>query len=217
MNLLPREKFQQLGAHALSDAELLAIFLQTGTKNKTVLQLASELLQQFGGLSELLHTKPRSLEKIIGMGTAKITILQATLELCQRYLREGIHQQPQIKCRDDLLKFITVQLKPEKVEVFACIFLDPNLSILHFQKIFYGTLTEVTVYPREIARIALEHNADSIILAHNHPHGKAIPSQADITLTKTIKQTMAMLDIATIDHIIIGKSSSFVFTEQGLL
>lgn len=211
----PREKLLTLGASALTDSELLAIFLQTGNKKKPVLQLAQELLEKFGSISNLLHASSEQMCDINGIGPAKCVMLKANLELAQRYLNDQATHRIAIKDAKTLENFLTLKLKQESREVFACLFLDPKLKLIKYDALFYGSLTQVSVHPREIARLALHYNADSIILAHNHPFGNADPSTADIALTEIIKSALGLLDIRVIDHIIIGESDAYSFALHG--
>lgn len=211
----PREKLLSLGASALTDSELLAIFLQTGNKQKTVLQLASQLLEHFGSINNLLHASHQQICKIKGIGTAKCVMLKANLELAQRYINEQATERIEIKTPDILKNFLNLRLKQESREVFSCLFLDPELKLIKYEELFFGTLNRVSVHPREIAKRALSYNASHIILAHNHPLGKAEPSEADISLTKIIKSALEPLEINVLDHIIIGEDETYFFSHWG--
>lgn len=211
----PREKLLSLGASALTDSELLAIFLQTGNKQKTVLQLASQLLEHFGSINNLLHASHQQICHIKGIGTAKCVMLKANLELAQRYINEQAAQRIEIKSPDILKSFLNLKLKQETREVFSCLFLDPGLKLIKYEELFFGTLNRVSVHPREIAKRALSHNASHIILAHNHPLGKAEPSEADISLTKIIQSALEPLEINVLDHIIIGEDETYFFSQWG--
>lgn len=213
----PREKLLSLGAKALTDSELLAIFLQTGNKQKTVLQLATELLNHFGSINKLLHASHQEICKINGIGTAKSVILKASLELAQRYIHEQASQRIEIKNPELLKNFLNLKLKQETREIFSCLFLDPQLKLIKYEELFFGSITYVSVHPREIAKRALSYNASHIILAHNHPLGKAEPSEADISLTKIIKSTLEPLEISVLDHIIVGESETYFFSAWGLI
>jgi len=216
-NERPREKLLTLGPQALTDSELLALFLQTGSKEKSVLEIARELLTKFPSFSELLNASTKELCATHGIGPAKCVILRAVLELSRRYLLEQAKTKTSITNPQSLIDYLNIQLRSEKREVFACLLLNPHLQLIHYEVLFQGTLTEVSVHPREIATLALHHYADSVILAHNHPQGSAKPSKADIDLTHTIKRALRLLEITVYDHVIIGEQDYFSFAQQGML
>ena len=216
-NERPREKLLQLGPSTLSDSELLALFLQTGSKEKSVMEIARELLTRFPSFNELFGASNQELCTAHGIGPAKCVILRAALELCKRYLLEQAKTKTSIKNPTSLIDYLQIQLKGEKREIFACLLLNPHLQLIHYEVLFQGTLTEVSVYPREIAKLALHHYADSVILSHNHPQGSAQPSQADIDLTTIIKKALITLEINLYDHVIIGEGEVFSFAQKGLL
>ena len=211
----PREKLLSLGANTLTDSELIAIFLQTGNKQQSVLQLANDLLVQFGSLNNLLHASHQQICAINGIGPAKCVMLKANLELAQRYMKEQASTRTKIKDSKTLENYLQLKLKQETREVFSCLFLDAQLKLIKYEELFFGTLTYVNVHPREIVKRALSYNASNIILAHNHPLGCAKPSDADIQLTKVIQATLEPLDIQVIDHIIIGENETYSFAQWG--
>lgn len=213
----PREKLLTFGPQALSNSELLALFLQTGSKEKSVMDISRELLSKFRNFSGLLNASTQELCAIHGIGPAKCVILRATLELSQRYLLEQAKAKTNISNPRRLIDYLSIQLREQTRELFACLLLNSQLELIHYEVLFKGTLTEVSIHPREIATLALQHHADSVILAHNHPQGQAKPSQADIDVTNTIQKALRLLDIAVHDHIIIAQEGYFSFAAQGIL
>lgn len=214
-NIRPREKLLAYGAQSLSDVELLAIFLNTGTRAKSVLVLARELLTRYNAFSALLHATNDELQSIHGIGEAKAVTLQAVLELCRRYLWEQASEQPITNTSVALKKYLQIRLKHKQRETFVCLLLNPQLRVIHYEELFYGTLTQVPVYPREIVKLALLHNAYAVVLGHNHPFGNARPSESDLMITQQIKLALNTIDIQLLDHIIIGQHEIYAFSEQG--
>lgn len=217
VDVRPREKLLAYGAGALSDAELLAIFLNTGTKEKPVLVLARELLTRYTTFAALLHATNEELQMINGIGSAKAVTLQAILELCRRYLWEQACEQPVTNTSLALKKYLQIRLKHKQRETFVCLLLNPQLRVIHYEELFHGTLTQVPVYPREIVKLALKHNAYAVVLGHNHPSGSSTPSAADLSITLQVKQALSTIDIELLDHIIIGQNGVYAFSEQGSL
>jgi len=213
----PREKLLAHGAQTLSNTELLALFLQTGTKEKSVIQVARDLTKRFGTLEKILHASDSELCQSPGVGKAKYVLLQAALELCKRYLWEQASEQNVIKNPEILQKYLQLRLKPQQREVLVCLFLGPNCNVIHYEELFMGTLNQVPIYPREIAKKALTYNAHSVIMGHNHPQGKARPSSADCFITKKTQAALALLDIELADHVIVSPKGIFSFAQQGLL
>src|SRR5580704_7627010 len=191
----PREKLLQQGEAALTDAELIAIFVKTGVRGKTALDIAKELLHEHGNLQELLRASPTSLIQTKGMGEAKFAALRAAIELGRRYLMTRPQIGKKLNNSNMTEAFLAHHLRGRMNEVFACLFLDQHLRLICFEELFHGTIHEAPVYPREIIRRALYHNAANIILAHNHPSGQSKPSNADKELTKLIKQALAFIDV----------------------
>ncbi len=213
----PREKLLQRGANALTDAELLAIFLRTGTQGKSAVDLARELLNQFGSLQALLDADVQQFCLGNGLGTAKYTQLQAVLEMARRHFQEILQRGSVLSSPDVTRAYLSAQLRGYSYEVFACLFLDNQHRVIVLEEMFRGTLDSASVYPREIAKQALHHNAAAVIFAHNHPSGISEPSVADKNITHTLKQALALFDIRVLDHFIIGDGSPFSFAEHGLL
>jgi DNA repair protein RadC len=213
----PREKLLAHGAKHLNDIELLAIFLNTGAKGKSALDLAHELLKETGTLKKLLQIPPDYFYQKPGIGKAKYALLKAALELGRRYLEETIPLGEKLNNSPQTKQFILSRLHDYSHEVFACLFLDNRHRVIAFEELFRGTLNETSVYPREIAKRALIHNAAKIILAHNHPSGDPTPSAADQEMTQLLRQTLAVMDIKVIDHIIIGNQTCISLAELGYL
>ncbi|MEN8259378.1 MAG: DNA repair protein RadC [Pseudomonadota bacterium] len=213
----PREKLLLRGPHALSDAELLAIFLRTGVQGKTAVDLARELLREFGSLRALLQADRRRFCQSHGLGAAKFAQLQAVLEMARRHFRETLMRDGALTSPDATRAYLIAQLRELDHEVFACLFLDNRHRIIEFEKLFQGTIDGASVYPRVVAKKALSHNAAAVIFAHNHPSGVAEPSQADKHITQKLKQSMELLDIRVLDHFIVGDGEAFSFAEHGLI
>lgn len=211
----PREKLLSKGAQTLTDAELIAIFLQTGIRGKTALDIAKELLNEFGNLKKLIASP--TLIKKPGMGSAKLAALKAAVELGKRYSDENLVVGETLNSSQRTQKFLAQQLRHQANEVFACLFMDNHFRLIRYEALFHGTVNEASIYPREIVRMGLAHNAAKLILAHNHPSGYPIPSEADKEVTQLIKQALALVDITVVDHIIIGNPENFSFAEMGLL
>jgi DNA repair protein RadC len=213
----PREKLLSHGPKKLSDTELLAIFLRTGVKGKTAMDLAHELLREFGSLKKLLTANPDYFYQKLGIGKAKLALLKAGEELGQRCLEEPIPLGEKLNNSLRTKKFISSKLKSYTHEVFACLFLDNRHRLIAFEELFQGTLNETSVYPREVIKHSLAHNAAKIILAHNHPSGDPTPSTADYELTQLLKKSLALIDIQVVDHLIVGKNSCTSLAENGYL
>jgi DNA repair protein RadC len=203
----PREKLLKRGANNLSDAELLAIFIRNGIKGKTAIDLARELLNHFGGLRNILDASEEQICSFPGLGKAKYAELQATLEISQRHLEEQLIHTNIISNAETAYLYLASKLRNYQHEVFACIFLDNQNQVIHYEELFHGTVNNTTVYPREIVKIALHHNASALIFAHNHPSGKPDPSPQDKHLTNVLTKILQPLDIKVLDHIIIGSNS----------
>lgn len=217
LNERPREKLLNLGPNSLSDAELLAIFLRTGIRGKTALDLARELLTEFGTLKNLLAASPPFFCQKPGLGKAKFAILKAALELGRRYAEQTIEKGETLRNSEVTKRFLMGRLQAYSHEVFACLFLDNQNRLLSFEELFQGTLSEATIYPREVVKRCLYHNAAKVILAHNHPSGNPQPSHADGEMTQLLKETLALIDVQIVDHIIVGNQDNFSFAESGLM
>ncbi|MGK0440615.1 MAG: DNA repair protein RadC [Pseudohongiellaceae bacterium] len=213
----PREKLLAQGATALSDAELLAIFLRTGTPGMTAVDLARHLLSQFGGLRSLLNTDLDSFVAGKGLGSAKYAQLQAVLEMSRRHLGEALKRSNALTSPNITREYLMASLRDEPREVFACLLLDSQHRVIRFESIFYGTIDAASVYPREVVKLALKHNAAAVIFAHNHPSGIAEPSQADQRITQRLQEALMTVDIRVLDHFVIGDGQVTSFAERGLL
>ncbi len=213
----PRERLLAHGPAALSDAELLAIFLRTGVRGKTAVDLARELLSGYGSLRSLLDADRKQFCKGLGLGAAKYVQLQAVLEMGRRHLRETLERGDALSNPDETRDYLTVRLRGYTHEVFACLFLDNRHRIISFDEMFHGTIDGTSVHPREVVKCALGHNAAAVIFAHNHPSGVAEPSRADEAITRRLKDALALVDIRVLDHLIIGDGHTVSFAERGLL
>ncbi|MEE9310710.1 MAG: DNA repair protein RadC [Cocleimonas sp.] len=212
----PREKLLNKGAQALTDAELLAIFLRTGIKGKTAVDLARDLISDNGGLSPLLAANEEQFCQSKGLGQAKYVQMQAVVEMSRRYLEEKIHRGDAMDNADDVKNYLQSRLQHYPFEVFSCLFLDNKHRVIEYEELFRGTIDGASVHPREVVRRVLHHNAAAIILAHNHPSGVAEPSQSDKLITQKLKQALEMIDVRVLDHFIIG-DEMVSFAERGLL
>lgn len=213
----PREKLLARGPQNLSDAELLAIFLRTGVAGKTAVDVARELLGQFGGLRPLLTAERETLCTVPGLGEAKVAQLLAALEIGRRHLGESLQRGAALESSRDTLAFLQARLRDLKHEVFCALYLDTRHRVLAFEELSAGTLNGTAVYPREVVKNALRHNAMAVIFAHNHPSGVAEPSRADELLTARLKEALALVDIRVLDHVVIGDGEAVSFSERGLL
>ncbi|MBX9895265.1 MULTISPECIES: DNA repair protein RadC [unclassified Nitrosomonas] len=213
----PREKLLQKGVNTLSDAELLAIFLRTGITGKSAVDLARELLSHFGSLTSIFAASQNNFCQIPGMGIAKYAQLQAVLEMSRRALGEELKKGNTLSSPELVRNFLRLSLANKQHEVFIGIFLDAKNHAIATEELFSGTLTQTSVYPREIIKRALFHNAAAIIFAHNHPSGVAEPSHADKILTQSLKQALAFIDVKVLDHFVIGNGTALSFAEHDLI
>jgi len=211
----PREKLLHLGASSLSDAELLAIFLRTGTQGVTAVDLSRRLLKQFGSLNALMHAKQAEFCTGHGLGNAKYAQLQAVLEMARRYLKENISHENILNNPHDTKQFLKSQLAHQQREVFACLYLDTKHHVIAFEELFFGTIDSANVHPREVVKSTLQHNAAAVIFAHNHPSGNTTPSQADIDITHQLTKALNLIDIRVLDHLIIGNGDAVSLAELG--
>lgn len=200
----PREKLLQRGATALTNVELLAIFLRTGVRGKSALDLARDLLDEFGDLRSLLGAEHDLFCQAKGLGDAKYVLLKASVEMSRRYLRECLERGDALTSPDDTRNFLMSELSGRDYEVFACLFLDNKHRVIKFDELFYGTINSASVYPREVVKRALKYNAAALILTHNHPSGIADPSDADIAITKRLVDALSLIDVRVLDHFVIG-------------
>jgi DNA repair protein RadC len=213
----PREKLLASGAGALADAELVALLLRTGLRGVSVLQLAQQMLDHFGGITGLLHASVDDLKVIKGLGPAKRAEIAAVIELARRALVQELAQRPVFERPEQVKSYLQLQLGGRNFEVFAVMFLDSQHRLLKLEEMFRGTLTQTSVYPREVVTRALALRAAAVILAHNHPSGAAEPSRADEFLTQTLKSALALVDVRVLDHLVVGTGTVVSFAERGLL
>jgi DNA repair protein RadC len=213
----PREKLLQKGAAALSDAELLAIFLRTGVTGKSAVDLARELLNKFGNLTQLFAASKEDFCEVHGLGVAKYVQLQAIKEMSLRGLKEELQRGNALNSPRAVRDYLQLLLGARQQEVFLVLFLDTQHRVIASEELFHGTLSQTSVYPREVVKRALEHNAAAVILAHNHPSGVAEPSQSDQLLTDALKQALNLVDVRVLDHFIVGTGTILSFAEKGLM
>jgi DNA repair protein RadC len=210
----PREKLLARGPQALSDVELLAILLRTGMAGKTVFQLSEELLAP-DGIAGLLKATAASLKRVKGLGPAKQAELLAVFELARRALSQRLKERTAFQTPDAVKQYLQLQLAHKNQEVFAVLFLDSQNRMLALEEMFQGTLSQTSVYPREVVLRALHHQAAAVVLSHNHPSGSVQPSRADEHLTQTLKASLALVDVRVLDHIIVGQGQALSMAEQG--
>lgn len=213
----PREKLLAQGAEALSDAELLAIFLRTGVKGKSAVDLARELLVDFGSLRGLLTADQIRFCEPLGLGNAKYAQLQAVLEMARRHLAEQLHRGDALTSPELTQRYLAAQLRDRDHEIFAALFLDNQNRVIRYEELFRGTIDSAAVYPREVLKQALAHGAAALIFAHNHPSGIAEPSRADRHITDRLQQALGLVDIRVLDHLVIGDGEIVSFAERGWL
>jgi DNA repair protein RadC len=213
----PREKLLSRGAASLSDAELLAIFLRTGVAGKSAVDLARELVTQFGSLTQLFAAGEADFCAVHGMGQAKFVQLQAVLEMSRRALKEDLHRGDALNSPRVVRDYLQLLLGGRHQEVFLVLFLDTQHRVIASEELFHGTLSQTSVYPREVVKRALAHNAAAVILAHNHPSGVAEPSQSDQLLTDALKQALSLVDVRVLDHFIVATGKILSFAEKGLI
>ncbi|MDD4978616.1 MAG: DNA repair protein RadC [Gallionella sp.] len=213
----PREKLLQKGAAALSDAELLAIFLRTGVVGKSAVDLARELLNRYGNLTQLFAASESDFCTMHGMGQAKYVQLQAVLEMSRRALQETLQRGDALNSPRAVRDYLQLLLAGRQQEVFVVLFLDTQHRVIATEELFHGTLSQTSVYPREVVKRALALNAAAVILAHNHPSGVAEPSSADELITGVLKQALALVDVRVLDHFIVAAGTTLSFAERGLL
>jgi len=213
----PREKLINQGSASLTDAELLAIFLRTGTKGYSAVELADVLLNSFGGLPNLLKADIETFCRTKGLGKAKYAQLQAVLEMATRFFESQCKQTQSFTESQHTKQFLISKLALLPHEVFACMFLNNQNELIHYEALFRGTINTSAVYPREVVLESLKHKASSVIFAHNHPSGFLEPSVSDKQITLRLKEALSLVDISVLDHIIIGKTKAFSFAEHGLI
>ena len=213
----PRERLLEHGAHALSDAELLAIFLRTGVSGKSAVDLARELLHAFGSLTTLTQTSLDAFCAMPGLGPAKYAQLQAVMEMARRVLKEQAKLRDALTSPQAVRDYLRLQLASLEYEVFMAVFLDTQNRVIAMEELFRGSLRETSVYPREVVKRALHLNASALIFAHNHPSGVAEPSAADTAITRTLKQALALVDVRVLDHFIVAAGGGVSLAERGLV
>jgi len=213
----PREKLLEQGAQVLSDGELIAILLGSGTKGCSAVDMARSLIVEFGSLRDMLSADKQRWEGIHGIGPARYAILMAALEISSRFILAPLRDVPILSTPDATRNFLLQQLRDRHYEVFCCLFLDNRHRMLGFEELFRGTIDGATVHPREIVRRSLQYNAASIIAAHNHPSGSVEPSLADEGLTRRLREALSLIDVRLVDHFIVGDGKCYSFSEHGLL
>lgn len=213
----PRERLLELGANSLSDAELLAIFLRTGVAGKSAVDLARHLLNEFGSLRLLMDADLQTFSGHLGLGPAKFAQLQAVMEMARRHMAENLRRDSALESPDQVRRYLKAQLRDEPHEVFGCLFLDNKHRALNFEVLFQGSINQAYVHPRQVVKRAIANNAASLILCHNHPSGVSEPSQADIELTRRLKDALWLVDVKVLDHLIIGDGEPLSMAECGLI
>ena len=213
----PREKMLLKGGQALTDSELLAIFLRTGVKGMSAVELARSVLEHFGGLRQAMEATPEQFAEINGMGSAKWAQLQACLELGKRYLEATLYRGDAFTSPETTRRYLSARLRAYQHEVFACLFLDSQNRLIQFEELFSGTIDGASVYPREAVKRVLALNAAAVIFAHNHPSGVAEPSQADCHITRRLQTALELVDVRVLDHLIVGDGDIVSLAERGYL
>lgn len=214
----PREKLLARGPAALSDTELIALLLRTGTRKHGVLQMAQQVRDHFDGLAGLLHASGEQLRQVHGLGgTAKRAELMAVLELARRAMAEQLKEREVFGSPDAVKNYLQLHLAHRKHEVFAVLFLDAQNRLIAMEELFHGTLTQTSVYPREVVLRSLNHHAAAVVLSHNHPSGTVQPSRADEALTQTLRAALALVDVRVLDHVIVAPGQALSMAERGLL
>ncbi|MES2832800.1 MAG: DNA repair protein RadC [Pseudomonadota bacterium] len=215
VDLRPRERLIRLGPQALSDAELLAVFLRVGVSGKSAVDLGRDMLSHFGSLNALFAATLPDFSVLNGLGPAKYAQLQAVLELARRSLGENLQAGVILSAPSTVKQYLQLFFSGQAHESFVVLFLDVRNRLIAADEMFRGTLTHTSVYPREVVKSALRHNAASVILSHNHPSGSTEPSNADIALTATLQQALRLIDVRVLDHFVIASSAVHSFAEHG--
>jgi DNA repair protein RadC len=213
----PRERLLAQGPAALSDAELLALFVGTGVRGKSALDVARELLARFGRVSRVLSAPQGELDAVPGVGAARYARIAAVMELARRALAEEMRARDSLTSPAAVRGYLRLSMQELAHECFYCVFLDAQNRVIVAEQLFRGTLTQTSVYPREVVKQALRHNAAAVILAHNHPSGVAEPSVQDQALTRTLAEALALVDVKVLDHFIVAPGACLSFAERGLI
>lgn len=213
----PREKLIDLGPQALSDAELLAIFLRTGCAGQSAIELARDLLHKFGSLRLLIESDLTEFCQAKGLGLAKYAQIQATMEMARRHLSQTLQRQQTFRSSSEVKQFLQAHLRHKHHEVFAILYLDNQHQLIRFEELFRGTIDGASVHPREVVKSVLKYNAAAVILAHNHPSGIAEPSGADQDITHLLRDALNLIDVRVLDHLIVGDAQVVSLCERGLL
>jgi DNA repair protein RadC len=211
----PRERLIKYGVATLCDAELIAVFLRVGVKGKSAVDLANDMLARFGSVSALLSANLNEFSQLHGLGNAKYAQLQAVLELSRRAISEELKATASLSSPESVKNYLKLLIGNKPYESFTVLFLDVKNRLIRSEELFRGTLSHASVYPREVVKAGLLHNAANLILAHNHPSGSCEPSQADLLLTQTLKQALALVDIRILDHFIVAIPQIYSFAEHG--
>ncbi len=213
----PREKLLTKGPQALSDAELLAILIRSGNAQNSALSIGRNLIKDHGNLRSVMDLKREQMYQYKGLGPVSYTLLQACLEMGRRYLEQGLNHDLRLNSSKETRLYFRSKLRHRSQEVFACIFLDAQHQLISYQELFFGTIDGAAVYPRQVVAKAIELNAAAVIFAHNHPSGDASPSEADCLLTNTLVDALALMEIAVLDHVVVGDLEEVSFAERGLI
>lgn len=212
----PQEKLLTTGPASLSDAELLALFIRSGTRGHSAVDIGRNLLTEFGGIRQILTAERHRLCGFPGLGPARYALLLAAREIGRRFLDQSLRRQGPLSSPGQAADFLTHHLRDRKREVFAILYLDTRHQVIDYRELFSGTLNGATVHPREVVRSVIEHNASAVILAHNHPSGVAEPSQADASLTRRLRDALELIDVRVLDHIVIGDGEFVSMSDRGL-
>ena len=216
-NERPREKLVNVGPQALSDAELLAILIRTGSAGHSAVSLGRDLINVHGGLRQVMDLSVTQMCEHKGLGPVTYALLQACLELGRRYLEQGLKNDIALTSSQETRRFLRSKLRHRNQEVFACLFLDAQHRVLRYEELFFGTIDGAAVYPRQVVSKAIAFNAAAVVFSHNHPSGHAEPSHADRQITKTLMEALALIDVRVLDHVIVGDTEEVSFAERGLL
>jgi DNA repair protein RadC len=213
----PREKLLDRGSEALSDAELIAVLLGSGVRGSSAVDLARKLIARFGSIRELLRADRSVCLSQLGLGPARYALLRAALELARRHHLDRLRVGPLVSSPESTREFLLAQLRDRPYEVFCCLHLDSRYRLITFEELFRGTVDGASVHPREVVRQAIAHNSAALIFAHNHPSGVAEPSHADELITQRLRDSLALVDVRVLDHIVVGDGACISFAERGLL